>query len=197
MEVPPLISALLRNKTGPILVALQVAITLAVAVNALYLITLRIEVMRRPTGMDVANIFWGFKAAPMRLSNHRGRRAGRPTIPENRCPACKRRQRSISRRSKGGQAARCPRTTRNPVESAWRSLRACIAPTNARARTALGVTAAVCERCSAPNSGGAGGKRHRRQRSGLELPEALAQKLFRWLTMRWARQFMDRPDQPV
>jgi putative ABC transport system permease protein len=58
METPPLISALLRNKTGPILVALQVAITLAVAVNALYLIALRIEVARRATGMDVQNIFW-------------------------------------------------------------------------------------------------------------------------------------------
>src|SRR5689334_19175484 len=70
METPPLISALLRNKTGPMLVALQVAITLAVAVNALYLIMLRVEVARRPTGMDVENIFWIQSRAYAEAFNH-------------------------------------------------------------------------------------------------------------------------------
>jgi putative ABC transport system permease protein len=53
----PILSALLRNRVGAILVAMQVAIALAVLVNALYIVTQRIEKMGRPTGMDVANMF--------------------------------------------------------------------------------------------------------------------------------------------
>lgn len=52
----PMISALLRNKTGPILVALQIAVTLAIVVNSLFIITQRIEKMNRDTGIDVANV---------------------------------------------------------------------------------------------------------------------------------------------
>jgi putative ABC transport system permease protein len=47
---------MLRNKTGAFLVALQIAFTLAVIVNAVYIVSKRIEKMTRPTGMDVANI---------------------------------------------------------------------------------------------------------------------------------------------
>ncbi len=56
LHIRPILSALLRNRTGAILVAMQVAIALAVLVNALYIVTQRIEKMGRPTGMDVENI---------------------------------------------------------------------------------------------------------------------------------------------
>ena len=57
LNVRPVLTALLRNRTGAILVAMQIAIALAVLVNALYITTQRMERMRRPTGIDVDNIF--------------------------------------------------------------------------------------------------------------------------------------------
>jgi putative ABC transport system permease protein len=57
LHVRPIVSALLRNRTGAVLVALQVAIALAVLVNALFIDITRMEKMARPTGMDVDNIF--------------------------------------------------------------------------------------------------------------------------------------------
>ena len=56
LQVRPILSALLRNRTGAVLVALQVAIALAVLVNALYIVVQRAEKMRRPTGIDVDNV---------------------------------------------------------------------------------------------------------------------------------------------
>ena len=56
MEVRPIFSALLRNKTGAFLISLQIALTLAVVANALFIIVQRLEKMNRPTGMDVDNI---------------------------------------------------------------------------------------------------------------------------------------------
>jgi putative ABC transport system permease protein len=56
MEFRPILSAMLRNKTGAVLVAVQIAFTLAVIVNAVFIVTKRIEKMTRPNGMDVANI---------------------------------------------------------------------------------------------------------------------------------------------
>ena len=43
MAIRPILSALLRNRAGAILVALQIAITLAIIVNAIYLMQQRIE----------------------------------------------------------------------------------------------------------------------------------------------------------
>lgn len=57
MEFRPILSAMLRNKTGVILIALQIAVTLAVLCNALFIIEQRNEKMARPTGIDVENIF--------------------------------------------------------------------------------------------------------------------------------------------
>lgn len=56
LNVRPILSALLRNRTGAVLVTMQVAIALAVLVNALYIVVQRAEKMRRPTGIDVDNI---------------------------------------------------------------------------------------------------------------------------------------------
>lgn len=56
LDVRPILSALLRNRTGAVLVALQIAIALAVLVNALYIVVQRAEKMGRPTGIDVDNL---------------------------------------------------------------------------------------------------------------------------------------------
>jgi putative ABC transport system permease protein len=58
VEFRPILSAMLRNKTGALLVGLQIALTLAVAANAVSIIMQRVEKMNRPTGMDTANIFF-------------------------------------------------------------------------------------------------------------------------------------------
>jgi len=57
LHLRPMISALLCNAAGPLLVSIQVAIALAVLVNAVYIVAQRTEKLSRPTGMDVANIF--------------------------------------------------------------------------------------------------------------------------------------------
>ena len=57
LDIRPTLSALLRNRTGAVLVAAQVAIALAVLANAAYLIVQRIEKIHRPTGIDEQNIF--------------------------------------------------------------------------------------------------------------------------------------------
>lgn len=59
MEIRPILSALMRNKTGPILVALQVALSLGILANALHIVEERREVAARPTGLaDEASTFY-------------------------------------------------------------------------------------------------------------------------------------------
>ncbi len=57
-NIRPIASALWRNRTGAILVAVQIAIGLAVLVNAVYVVKQRVELISRPTGMDTANMIW-------------------------------------------------------------------------------------------------------------------------------------------
>jgi putative ABC transport system permease protein len=57
MEIRPIISAMLRNKTAPLLIAAQVALTLAIIANALYIIRDRLSTASRPTGADEQNLF--------------------------------------------------------------------------------------------------------------------------------------------
>lgn len=52
MEFRPIFSALLRNKTAPLLVALQIAISLALLVNALHVVNLRLSDANRPSGIE-------------------------------------------------------------------------------------------------------------------------------------------------
>ncbi|MFT4928770.1 MAG: putative ABC transport system permease protein [Phenylobacterium sp.] len=56
-EVGPIIRALRRKKTSVILITLQIAITLAVVVNALFIINDRVEKISMPIGSDTENIF--------------------------------------------------------------------------------------------------------------------------------------------
>ena len=62
MHLGPIWRASLRNKTGPVLIAIQIALTLAVLVNAVFIIQQRIEKINRPTGMDVDNIVTVFSS---------------------------------------------------------------------------------------------------------------------------------------
>jgi putative ABC transport system permease protein len=57
MEVRPILSALMRNSAGAILVSLQIAITLAIVVNAVFMVKQRMDQVSRPTGLDENNMF--------------------------------------------------------------------------------------------------------------------------------------------
>jgi putative ABC transport system permease protein len=57
MDIRPILSSLRRSPTGAILVALQVALALAVALNSLYIVVQRIELITRDPGLDLANTF--------------------------------------------------------------------------------------------------------------------------------------------
>jgi putative ABC transport system permease protein len=58
MEIRPILSALMRSKVAMILIGLQVALTLAIVCNALFIIGERLERMQRPSGMNEADTFW-------------------------------------------------------------------------------------------------------------------------------------------
>lgn len=52
MIIRPIFSALLRNRTAPLLVILQVAISLAVLCNMMYIVNLRLSAAVRPSGIQ-------------------------------------------------------------------------------------------------------------------------------------------------
>jgi putative ABC transport system permease protein len=56
MGFGPMMSSLMRNKTGPMLVALQIAVTLAIVINSLYIVIQRVEKINRDPGIDVNNV---------------------------------------------------------------------------------------------------------------------------------------------
>jgi putative ABC transport system permease protein len=58
MAIRPILSSLMRNRAGAVLVAVQIAITLAIVVNAIYVTQQRVEKVGRPTGIDDQNLFW-------------------------------------------------------------------------------------------------------------------------------------------
>ncbi|TPG51308.1 FtsX-like permease family protein [Rhodanobacter glycinis] len=57
MQLRPIVAALGRHKVATLLIVLQVALTLAVASNALFIVAMRIVHLSRPTGTDEAHIF--------------------------------------------------------------------------------------------------------------------------------------------
>jgi len=59
-DAAPILRALTRSRAGPILIALQCAITLAILTNAIFIIQDRVQKMARPSGMDVDHVFWFF-----------------------------------------------------------------------------------------------------------------------------------------
>ncbi|HUQ08128.1 MAG TPA: FtsX-like permease family protein [Kofleriaceae bacterium] len=50
-------SALLRSKAGALVVATQVALTIAIVCNALFVVDARLDTASRPSGVDEANVF--------------------------------------------------------------------------------------------------------------------------------------------
>jgi putative ABC transport system permease protein len=59
MSMSPILSALMRNKTGAVLVAVQVALSLAILSNALHIVSVRQEVAARPSGIaDESSVFY-------------------------------------------------------------------------------------------------------------------------------------------
>jgi putative ABC transport system permease protein len=67
MEFRPILSALLRNKFAPLLVAMQVAISLAVMANALHIVSLRYAAATRPSGVaDEQNVF-AIRVLPLKM----------------------------------------------------------------------------------------------------------------------------------
>jgi putative ABC transport system permease protein len=57
MQIKPVLTALRRHKAGTVLIVLQIALTLAIVCNALFIIHQRLEHLSAPTGIDEANLF--------------------------------------------------------------------------------------------------------------------------------------------
>ena len=58
MQFGPIWRALMRNKSSYILIALQIAVTMAIMVNAIAIIQERSQLMARPSGVDEENVFY-------------------------------------------------------------------------------------------------------------------------------------------
>jgi putative ABC transport system permease protein len=57
MKLHPMIAALRKHKAGVVLIALQIALTLAIVCNAIFIIGQRINRVNRPTGLNESNLF--------------------------------------------------------------------------------------------------------------------------------------------
>jgi putative ABC transport system permease protein len=57
MQLHPILSAMRRNKVGAILIAAQMAITVAILCNAFFIIEQRLALSQRATGLDESNVF--------------------------------------------------------------------------------------------------------------------------------------------
>jgi len=71
MEIRPILSALLRSKTGAILVAIQVALTLAIVCNALFVVRARLATAERPSGVVEDEVFLMFYAGAGKIEDSR------------------------------------------------------------------------------------------------------------------------------
>ncbi|WP_266183523.1 ABC transporter permease [Dyella humicola] len=56
LQIKPILAALKRHKAGTILIALQIALTLAIVCNALFIIQQRLDRIARPTGLIETNL---------------------------------------------------------------------------------------------------------------------------------------------
>ncbi|MEO5831138.1 MAG: FtsX-like permease family protein [Rhodanobacter sp.] len=56
MTMHPILAALRKHKAGVVLISLQIALTLAIVCNAVFIIGQRIERVNRPTGLDESNL---------------------------------------------------------------------------------------------------------------------------------------------
>lgn len=58
LEIGPIFRALMRNKVGALLIATQIAVTMTIIVNSIFIILERAELMERTSGIDDANSFY-------------------------------------------------------------------------------------------------------------------------------------------
>ncbi|UPG93433.1 ABC transporter permease [Luteibacter aegosomatissinici] len=56
LQIKPILAALRRHKSGTILIAVQIALTLAIVCNALFIVHQRIDRANRPTGINEQNL---------------------------------------------------------------------------------------------------------------------------------------------
>jgi putative ABC transport system permease protein len=57
MKLHPILAALKKHKAGVTLITLQIALTLAIVCNAVFIIGQRVDRVNRPTGVDERNLF--------------------------------------------------------------------------------------------------------------------------------------------
>ncbi len=57
MQIKPILSAMRHHKAGVLLIALQIALTLAIVCNALFIIQQRLAHLSEPTGIDETSVF--------------------------------------------------------------------------------------------------------------------------------------------
>lgn len=72
MQIQPILAALRQHKAGTVLIALQIALTLAIVCNALFIVHQRLAHMSKPTGVDEANLFvidnqWADQTSPRQV----------------------------------------------------------------------------------------------------------------------------------
>jgi putative ABC transport system permease protein len=75
MQIQPILAALRRHKAGTILIALQIALTLAIVCNALFIIHQRVSHISEVSGVDEANLFviknmWGEQYTTQQAAEH-------------------------------------------------------------------------------------------------------------------------------
>jgi putative ABC transport system permease protein len=70
MEFRPILSTLLRNKTGPLLVAVQVALSLAILANALHIVNVRQAVAARSSGIANEHVVFNLTVRNLLASDH-------------------------------------------------------------------------------------------------------------------------------
>jgi putative ABC transport system permease protein len=70
MEIRPILSALLRSKTGPILVAIQVALSLGILANALHIVQVRQAVSARPSGLEREEDIFALSVRHLKQGGH-------------------------------------------------------------------------------------------------------------------------------
>ena len=58
MPIRTVLRALWQSPAGPLLLAAQVALSLMIFANVAFVIGAHLEVTERPTGMNLANVFW-------------------------------------------------------------------------------------------------------------------------------------------
>src|ERR1700744_3434882 len=73
MQIKPILAALRHHKAGTVLIAAQIALTLAIVCNALFIIHARLVHLSQPSGLDEANLLvignqWAGKPAPEQIA---------------------------------------------------------------------------------------------------------------------------------